>query len=106
MASRLPLPLHTPALTAILYLPRESGFATQKTNGAVEYGDSFEIAKSRGGTMKEIGVYAEEIIAQAEIQVARSKYPPLFGHQFHPSRLRVPVLCLKSLHSQLNHFQS
>lgn len=54
----------------------------------MEYGNSFEIAESRGVTMKENGVNAEEMIEQAAIQLARSKYLPSFGTVSHPSALK------------------
>lgn len=54
-------------LRALLHLRRESGSITQQTNGAVEYAERFEKAKRSGDTMKENGVHAEKMFAQAKI---------------------------------------
>lgn len=55
----LPAP-HTPTLTALLHAACESDSATQWGNDAMEYCDSFETAKSLGGTVREFGAHVEK----------------------------------------------
>lgn len=65
--SSLSLPPLPSTPTALSHLPRESQFAMRLTNGVVEFGDNFETAKIRHGTMKESVVHAQEMIAPAAI---------------------------------------
>lgn len=85
---------------------RGRGFAKAQTYGREEYGNRFERAKSRDGTMEENELNAVEMIAQIGIQLVCSKCSPSFRHISHASLQRIPALLCKSFNSWLNRFQT
>lgn len=98
MASRWPLPQHTPMVTAALILSPKRGFVTQQTNSAEEYSGRFETDNICVDVMDENEVHAENMIVSRllnwsapHILVPSSRYPSHLRWEYQCSTSSFPI---------------